>query len=140
MKWPWTRVGAVPRTHDFPCPCCGHRVLDEPGLYELCPVCFWEDDPDQLRWPWSSDGANGVSLLHAQRSYVEWGAVHPDYTDKVRAARPSEPLDPGWRPIDDRIDNFETAIDRTAAWPDDLAELYWWRDTFWRHSPHLGGG
>ncbi|MFI5753623.1 CPCC family cysteine-rich protein [Streptomyces sp. NPDC051569] len=28
----------------YPCPCCGHRVLDAmPGSYEICPVCFWED-------------------------------------------------------------------------------------------------
>ncbi|WP_328961849.1 CPCC family cysteine-rich protein [Streptomyces virginiae] len=26
----------------YPCPCCGHRGLDEiPGSYSICPVCFW---------------------------------------------------------------------------------------------------
>ncbi|MFJ7770893.1 CPCC family cysteine-rich protein [Streptomyces sp. NPDC097107] len=25
----------------YPCPCCGHRVLDAmPGSFEICPVCF----------------------------------------------------------------------------------------------------
>jgi len=36
----------------YPCPCCGHRLLGEmPGSYEICPVCFWEDDGVQFRWP-----------------------------------------------------------------------------------------
>lgn len=30
----------------YPCPCCGHLVFeDPPGSYEICPVCFWEDEP-----------------------------------------------------------------------------------------------
>ncbi|WP_372448711.1 CPCC family cysteine-rich protein [Streptomyces musisoli] len=34
----------------YPCPCCGHRVLGRmPGSYEICPVCFWEDDGVQFR-------------------------------------------------------------------------------------------
>lgn len=36
-----------------------HRVLaDMPGSYEICPVCFWEDDGVQFRWPTMGDGAN----------------------------------------------------------------------------------
>lgn len=42
----------------YPCPCCGHRVLDDmPGSYEICPVCFWEDDRVQFRWPTMDGGA-----------------------------------------------------------------------------------
>ncbi|WP_442804931.1 CPCC family cysteine-rich protein [Streptomyces luteogriseus] len=48
----------------YPCPCCGHRVLDAmPGSYEICPVCFREDDGVQFRWPTMADRANKVSLL-----------------------------------------------------------------------------
>jgi hypothetical protein len=28
----------------FRCPCCGFRTLNERGGYDICPVCFWEDD------------------------------------------------------------------------------------------------
>lgn len=31
-----------------------------PGSYEICPVCFWEDDRVQFRWPAMSGGANKV--------------------------------------------------------------------------------
>ncbi|MCF2538686.1 hypothetical protein K6168_23930 [Streptomyces sp. FB2] len=54
----------------YPCPCCGHRVLDAmPGSYEICPVCFWEDDGVQSRWPTMAGGANQVSLIDAQRNW-----------------------------------------------------------------------
>lgn len=26
------------------CPCCGYRTIKERGFYEICPVCYWEDD------------------------------------------------------------------------------------------------
>lgn len=32
------------------CPCCGYYTFDEKpsGTYDICEVCFWEDDPIQL--------------------------------------------------------------------------------------------
>ena len=27
------------------CLCCGYRTLEERGAFDICPVCFWEDDP-----------------------------------------------------------------------------------------------
>lgn len=27
------------------CLCCGYRTLDERGAFDICPICFWEDDP-----------------------------------------------------------------------------------------------
>lgn len=26
------------------CPCCGYRTIKERGFYEICPVCYWEDN------------------------------------------------------------------------------------------------
>ena len=35
----------------YPCPGCGYLVFDEPpGSYEICPICFGEDDLAQLRF------------------------------------------------------------------------------------------
>src|ERR1700676_3036143 len=50
----------VPKKH--PCPCCGYRVLEEPGAYEICPICGWEDDVSQLRFATMPGGANRPSL------------------------------------------------------------------------------
>ncbi|MDQ2800416.1 MAG: hypothetical protein M3Y13_12345, partial [Armatimonadota bacterium] len=52
----------------YPCPCCGFLVFDTPtGGYELCPLCDWEDDNVQLRYPGLRGGANGKSLWEAQQ-------------------------------------------------------------------------
>ncbi|MGW3831410.1 CPCC family cysteine-rich protein [Streptomyces microflavus] len=103
----------------YPCPCCGHRVLDAmPGSYEICPVCFWEDDGVQFRWPTMAGGANNVSLIEAQRNYQNFGACDQHGRRFVRPPAEDEPLDPAWRPIDLTRDSFEDwdAEDR-APWP-----------------------
>ncbi|MGW8484403.1 CPCC family cysteine-rich protein [Microbacterium sp. NPDC055903] len=117
----------------YPCPCCGHVTLGEPpGSYEICAVCFWEDDAVQLRWPTYQGGANTPCLIDAQRAYAEGPAMEHRFTEVVRAAAPQEPVDSRWRPIDLERDFFEAEDDRDAEWPDDLTTLYWWRPTFWR--------
>ena len=45
-----------------PCPCCGYLVLPEAGLYDICPICGWEDDISQLRFATMPGGANRPSL------------------------------------------------------------------------------
>ncbi|NBH03564.1 hypothetical protein GTY80_09955 [Amycolatopsis sp. SID8362] len=118
---------------EYPCPCCGHRAFEKPpGSHEICSVCFWEDDWQQLRWPDLAGGANSTSLLDAQRAYVETGAVEIRFTALVRPPRAAEPLDDGWRPIDLAIDDFEPMGVRDLPWPADMTALYWWRPTFWR--------
>ncbi len=53
----------TPRGYRYPCPCCGKLTLtQEPGSYEICPVCGWEDDPAQRRDPDLDGGANKRSL------------------------------------------------------------------------------
>ncbi|MEV5113035.1 hypothetical protein MRBL20_001149 [Peribacillus frigoritolerans] len=34
----------------YTCPCCGYKTLDEepPGTYDICSICFCEDDGVQL--------------------------------------------------------------------------------------------
>ncbi len=27
-----------------PCPCCRYETLTEHATFEMCPVCWWEDD------------------------------------------------------------------------------------------------
>ena len=118
---------------EYPCPCCGHVTLGAPpGSYEICDVCFWEDDAVQLRWTDWGGGANGPSLIDAQRNYVELGAVEERFTRAVRTALVDEAVDGGWRVIDTAIDSFEPAGIQHAPWPDDRTALYWWRPIYWR--------
>ncbi|MFF4861425.1 CPCC family cysteine-rich protein [Streptomyces sp. NPDC001231] len=116
----------------YACPCCGHRVLSAmPGSYEIGPVCFWEDDGVQFRWPTTDDGANKVSLIEAQRNYQDFGACDQHGRQYVRPPAVDETLAPAWRPIDLIPDTFEDweAEDR-ASWPNDRSVLCWWLHTF----------
>lgn len=47
----------------YKCPCCGYYTFDErpSGSYDICPVCFWEDDPVQLDDPSYEGGENTVN-------------------------------------------------------------------------------
>jgi hypothetical protein len=112
----------------YPCVCCGHLTLDEPpGSHQICPVCFWEDDAVQLRWPDWAAGANRECLVDAQEYFRQVGACDPQSVRHVRQAEDSEPLDSSWRPIDPTRDRFEPRGVQLAAWPEDRTVLYWWR-------------
>lgn|SRR5487761_1362742 len=117
----------------YPCPCCGYLVFRElPGSYDICPICFWEDDIVQLQDPTFSGGANKPSLIDAQKNYREFGACEERLKPHARLPRPDEKRDPSWRPFD-----FEKDSKRIKAnFEDDhvmqgLARmfLYYWKNT-----------
>ena len=76
----------------YPCPCCGYLTFDEmpDGTYDICPVCFWEDDPIQLQDPQYEGGANRVSLEQARINYKAFGACREDILPHVRKPKRSE--------------------------------------------------
>ena len=49
-----------------PCPCCDAPMIDEPGGYEICSICDWEDDPVQSADSDHVGGANGECLRNAR--------------------------------------------------------------------------
>ena len=131
----------VIRTNRYPCPCCGHLVFAEPpGSYDICPICFWEDDPVQLRWPELRGGANRPSLVEAQVEFTATGAMEHRFTGLVRGASADEPFEPGWRPADSTVDRFERWEATREPWPADYTSLYWWRPTYWRRNAASASG
>jgi hypothetical protein len=76
----------------YPCPCCGFLTLEEPerGNYEICPVCFWEDDPVQLKDPDYVGGANNVSLNQARQNFATLRVSEERFRPDVRPPRPGE--------------------------------------------------
>ena len=69
----------------YPCPCCGYFTLDdEPGSFDICPVCYWEDDNIQRDNPNYKGGANDISLNEARENYKKMGAISKEYCDSVR--------------------------------------------------------
>ena len=61
----------------YRCPCCGFYTFDEKphGNYDICRVCFWEDDPVQLEDETYEGGANRVSLRQARENFAKFGAL-----------------------------------------------------------------
>jgi hypothetical protein len=123
------------REKAFPCPCCGHVVFSEPpGSHEICPICFWEDDLSQLRFPLTT-GANQVSLVDGQKNYRELGACEERLRQEIRKPDDNEPVESGWRPIDLASDSAEIPApqkDYSATFPTDCTQLYYWRETYWK--------
>jgi hypothetical protein len=107
----------------YPCPCCGYLVFEEPtGSYDICPICFWEDDDAQLRFPHEGGGANHVSLVEAQRNVAELGACEAEFVEYVRPLTSDDKRDPSWRPIDASVGN------ETETMGKDRQHLYYWQE------------
>ena len=70
----------------FKCPCCGYFTYSEKpnNTFQLCEVCFWEDDGIQFNDPLYEDGANKVNLEQARRNFKEFGASERIFLDNVR--------------------------------------------------------
>jgi hypothetical protein len=83
------------------CPCCGYRTLDpgEQGSYEICSICFWEDDPVQLADPDYAGGANHTSLRQAQRNFIEFGANDERDLKHVRPPNDGDVRDADWHAL-----------------------------------------
>jgi len=75
------------------CACCGYLTLSEDpavGTYEICPVCFWEQDSVQEADPDYRGGANAPSLNDARANYARIGASQSRLLPHVRAPLPDE--------------------------------------------------
>ena len=123
--------------HDlYPCPCCGYSVFSEPeGSYEICPICFWEDDGVQLAYPMMPGGANTNSVMECQRDFARTGACESRFVTNVRTPNESDRRASGWRQFDPAIDPH---LDDES--PEDQARLksstsesnfYYWMPDYW---------
>ena len=86
----------------YTCPCCGYQSLlnPPPGTFDVCPICFWEDDNFQFEDPELAGGANQVSLRAAQANFQEFGASSLHLERRVRQPKSDEVKDLLWRPLD----------------------------------------
>jgi Cysteine-rich CPCC len=123
-------------TTPFPCPVCGYLVFNEsPGSYDICPICFWEDDLVQLGYPLMAGGANKVSLHDAQRQFMRDGAVEFRFVNNVRRPTDTDRQDPQWRPFDPDRDlhlRWDCEADHIRWHASGIdACLYYWRENYW---------
>ncbi|HEX6497071.1 MAG TPA: CPCC family cysteine-rich protein [Acidobacteriaceae bacterium] len=80
------------QTANVRCLCCGSRTLTAPGVFDLCPVCWWLDDgQDESDADVVRGGPNGaLSLTAARANFLACGAADPRFLAHVRAPLASE--------------------------------------------------
>lgn len=85
----------------YTCPCCGYETLDEepPGTYDICHICFWEDDGVQFRDPDYKGGANTLSLRECQQNFLAYGACDERCRSFVQPPEPTDLKNPDWQPL-----------------------------------------
>jgi hypothetical protein len=112
----------------YTCACCGYRTLGRrPGNWDICHICFWEDDPVQLLDPWYRGGANNVSLQEAQQNYAKAGVSEQRFKSNVKGVLPGDVRDPSWRPLEesDRV-NVRTPAQLAQENPRGPWKWYYW--------------
>jgi hypothetical protein len=73
------------------CACCGYLTKLNPGSYQICPVCWWEDDP-AVEWngPEAHSGPNRISLNGARANFARFGASRERFKEFARGPRPED--------------------------------------------------
>jgi hypothetical protein len=69
-----------PQEEIFYCDCCKYDTISNHGDYEICPICYWEDD--------QYGGANSVTLSEAQKNFEAFGASEERFIKNTR--KPNE--------------------------------------------------
>lgn len=82
------KSGRTTVTDMHKCPCCDCMTIGLPHCYEICPVCFWEDDgTEDVN---EGFGPNATTLGDARRNYATIGACDPNMLRYVRKPLPEE--------------------------------------------------
>lgn len=86
------RIASQPADLPLRCPCCLCKTLDERGGYDICPVCFCEDDgQDEYDADVRRGGPNAaLSLSDARENYRLYGACEERFVKNVRTPRQDE--------------------------------------------------
>ena len=56
------------------CPCCDFYTLQGRGGHEVCPVCYWEDDGNDLEALDEVSPLNHITLRAARANFERLGA------------------------------------------------------------------
>lgn len=110
------------------CACCGYQTIEEKGCFEICPICYWEDDPVQEADPWFSGGANNPSLYQAQINYELYSAIEECFQKNVRNIRSEDLKCSTWRSLAESDKKFcTTLVEVEKNWgKSNLASYNYW--------------
>jgi hypothetical protein len=104
------------------CPCCGYKTLNSDGNYDICPICFWEDDPFQKENEYDL-GANQIPLIEAQQNYITYGACEKRVLKNVRKPNSRDKRDPDWKAMKDEFYELKLACRKFKEGTYHIADL-----------------
>jgi hypothetical protein len=85
------------------CVVCGYKTLELYKEWDICPICFWEDDclgEVDTRSP-----ANGeLWISQAQANFMRYGACDPAKRKYVRPPGPKDVRRPDFKPFDRAVE------------------------------------
>lgn len=67
------------------CPICEKYQFND--YFEICPICFWENDDVQNKQPDFSGGANNLSLNEYKKRWNKLTNIMPKLMDKYKVSR-----------------------------------------------------
>ncbi|WP_081986669.1 CPCC family cysteine-rich protein [Chitinibacter sp. ZOR0017] len=66
------------------CDCCDYFSILSGEGYEICPICFWEQDYFGIEEPDTPSGANhGLSIREGRANFQNYGACTPELVKSV---------------------------------------------------------
>jgi hypothetical protein len=73
------------------CDCCDYFTIPDGNDYEICPVCFWEQDAFGVSEPDEPSSANhGLSLHEGRTNFLTFGACAAKFKANVVAVSERE--------------------------------------------------
>lgn len=119
------------------CPCCDYFALDSRGEYEICPVCFWEDDGVDIQSPDAYSGPNHMTLRQGRRNFASLGACAAKGAAHVlpRAKRAQFKVEPRKISLEPPMRTIHIDGSKIQDWPsffDEFARAFGFPDFFGR--------
>lgn len=66
------------------CPCCDYISLPERGNYLICPICFWEDDGQDIDELDEESGPDhGITLRVGRENFTKFGACEKSMVKNI---------------------------------------------------------
>ncbi|WBW98369.1 CPCC family cysteine-rich protein [Oceanirhabdus sp. W0125-5] len=105
------------------CLCCGYKTLAS-EMHDICPICYWQDDPISWGNADYEGGVNGdISLRQAQKNFMKFGTCDKESIDSVRKANDFDIKDLSWRAYEN-LDGTIISIDISVSDIKEIKELH----------------
>lgn len=65
------------------CECCEYVSIAESGCYQICPVCFWEDEGPGWGLDEQSPANHGLSIRQGRENFKKYGACEIEMVKNV---------------------------------------------------------